>query len=387
MSGGERAAVSVADVLRDHVGSLKLSPEQGKAAAHIMACRTPRLGGHVAECNRCGGQHYAYHSCRDRHCPRCGGLDQAIWAEAQQQHLLPLSYFHLVFTVPKSLRPFFLRKGRAHALEALFGASSETILEVAARKGLRLGVLAVLHTWNQKLDPHPHTHCLVPGGGFDETGAFVVMRRFLYSYQRLRIVFKIKLLQKLRVLVKQEALSVCGASATQLLKDADSREWNVKVKRALAGPDAVIKYFARYTRRIAISDPRLIAYDGTTVTFNYRDRQDRNRVKSTKLEAKTFCQRFLSHVLPPRFIRIRRFGILSNRARKPMLHKAREALKAAAPPPPVRESRSAACLRIFGKDPTRCTKCPDGRLVIIARWSATRLPLDAILANLLPRAP
>lgn len=387
MPRGERAAVSIADVIRDHVGSLKLSPEQSKAAAHITACRTSRLGGHVADCDRCGGRHYAYHSCRDRHCPRCGGLDQAIWAEAQQQHLLPLSYFHLVFTVPQSLRPFFLRKGRAHALEALFAASSETILEVALRDGLRLGVLAVLHTWNQLLDPHPHTHCLVPGGGFDESGAFVVLRRFLYSYKRLRYVFKIKLLQKLRALVKEEALSVCGASANQLLKDADSREWNVKVKRALAGPDAVIKYFARYTRRIAISDSRLVAYDGKTVTFKYRDRRDRNRVKPAPLEAAKFVQLFLSHVLPPRFIRIRRFGILSNRARKAMLKKAREALKAEAPPPPIRESRSAACLRIFGKDPTRCTKCPDGQLVIVAQWSPTRLPLDVILANLLPRAP
>ena len=387
MPRGERAAVSIADVLRDHVGSLKLSPEQSKAAAHITACRTGRLGGHVADCNRCGGRHYAYHSCRDRHCPRCGGLDQAIWAEAQQQHLLPLSYFHLVFTVPQSLRPFFLRKGRAHALEALFAASSETILEVALRDGLRLGVLAVLHTWNQLLDPHPHTHCLVPGGGFDESGAFVVLRRFLYSYKRLRHVFKIKLLQKLRALVKEGALSVSGASAHQLLKDADSREWNVKVKRALAGPDAVIKYFARYTRRIAISDSRLVAYDGKTVTFNYRDRRDRNRVKTATLEATKFVQRFLSHVLPSRFIRIRRFGMLSNRARKAMLKKAREALKVNAPPPPVRESRSATCLRIFGKDPTRCTKCPDGELVVIARWGPTRLPLDVILANLLPRAP
>jgi len=384
---GERKALGVADVLRDHVASLNLSPEQGKVAAHIMACRTPRLGGHIAVCDRCGGPHYAYNSCRDRHCPRCGGLDQAIWAEAQQQHLLPLSYFHLVFTIPKSLRPFFLREGRVHALEALFAASSEAILDVAERDGLRLGVLAVLHTWNQQLDPHPHTHCLVPGGGFKEDGTFVVMPRFLYSYKRLRYVFKIKLLQKLRALVKQDVLTIGGASANELLKDADSREWNMKVKRALAGPDAVIKYFARYTRRIAISDPRIVAYDGKTVTFNYRDRQDGNRVKPAKLEGPKFCQRFLNHVLPSGFVRIRRYGTLSNRARKPMLEKAREALKAEAPPPPLKESRSAACLRIFGKDPTRCTRCPEGRLVVIARWSPTRLPLEAILGHLLPRAP
>ena len=215
----------------------------------------------------------------------------------------------------------------------------------------------------------------------------MVMSRFLFSYKRLRHVFKIKLLQKLRAHVKEKTLSVSGAAAHELLKDADSREWNLKVKRALAGPDAVIKYFARYTRRIGISDSRLVSYDGKTVTFTYRDRADRNRVKTKPLDAKTFSQRFLNHVLPPAFVRIRRYGLWSNRTRKTMLEKAREAMNVSAPPPPVKESRSASCLRIFGKDPTRCTKCPDGQLVIIARWTATRLPLDQVIANLLPRAP
>ena len=251
MPCGKRAALGVADVLRDHVASLNLSPEQGKAAAHILACRTGRLGGHAFVCDRCGERHFAHNSCRDRHCPRCGSLDQAIWAEAQQQHLLPLSYFHVVFTVPASLRLFFLGKGRVHAL----------------------------------------------------------------------------------------------------------------------------------------SDSRVVAYDGKTVTYAYRDRSDGNRVKSAELEGPRFCLRFLNHVLPPGFVRIRRYGFWSNRARKTHIATARQALGAEAPPPIVSESRAAACQRIFGKDPTRCTKCADGRLVIVARWSATRGPVDVVLANLLPRAP
>lgn len=387
MPRGERAAQGVAEVLRDHVASLNLSPEQGKAAAHIIGCRTGRFGGHIDDCDRCGSRHYSYHSCRDRHCPRCGGLDQAIWAEAQQQHLLPLTYFHLVFTIPESLRPFFLRRGRALALEALFAAASETILDVGARRGVRLGALAVLHTWNQQLQNHPHIHCLVPGGGFDEHGRFVVMSRFLLSYKRLRRVFKVKLLQRLRALVKQDVLSVSRAPAYHLLDDADGRDWNMKVKRALAGSDAVIKYFARYVRRIALSDQRIAAYDGETVAFRYRDRRDGNRVKTGRLEAPAFSQRFLTHVLPPGFVRIRRYGIWSNRVRDEMLQRAREALGAPTPPPRIPESRSAACLRIFGKDPTRCTKCPDGRLVVIAIWPPTRAPMDVVLANVLPRAP
>ncbi len=386
MPCGQGAAVGVADVLRDHVASLRLSPEQSKAAAHIIGCRTGRFGGHIDDCDRCGDRHYAYHSCRDRHCPRCGGLDQAIWAEAQQQHLLPLSYFHLVLTVPASLRPFFLGPGRVHAFEALFAAASETILQVAARRGLLLGVLAVLHTWNQKLHSHPHVHCLVPGGGFGPNG-FVVMERFLFSYKLLRRVFKVKLLQRLRVLLKDGVLNVPRASAYHLLEKADTGDWNMKVKRALAGPDAVIKYFARYTKKIGLSDSRVISYDGKDVTYTYRDRQDGNRVKPAKLDGPTFCQRFLNHVLPPGFVRIRRYGFWSNRTRENRAAMAREALKVEAPPPLRRESRSAACLRIFGKDPSRCTKCPDGRLVTVARWSPTRVPMDVLLAKLLPRAP
>jgi hypothetical protein len=383
---GERAAVAVADVLRDHVAGLRLSAEQAKAVAHILACRTGRLGGHLAVCDRCGYKHFAYHSCRDRHCPRCGSLDQALWAEAQSQHLLPLSYFHLVFTIPASLRPFFLRQGRVHAFEALFAASSETILEVAARRGLRPGVLAVLHTWTQRLEDHPHTHCLVTGGGLGKNG-FIHRSRYLFPIKVLRYVFKTKLLQKLRGLLKQGKLSVARYSAYQLLHDADSRTWNLDLRRPLAGPDQVIKYFARYTRRIALSDRRLLSYDGNTVVFRYRDRKDRNRVKTDTLEGPRFCRRFLSHVLPNHFVRIRRYGILSNRVRQPLLQRCREILAAKAPPPPIKESRSTACFRIFGVDPERCPNCHQGRLVVRATWRATRLPLDTVLLTLLPRAP
>jgi len=383
---GPRAALAIADVLRDHVARLRLSPEQAKAAAHILACRTGRLGGHRALCDRCGYVHFAYHSCRDRHCPRCGSLDQALWAEAQIQHLLPINYFHLVFTIPESLRPFFLREGRTHALEALFAASSETILEVAARRGLRPGILAVLHTWTQQLEGHPHTHCLVPGGGLGKDG-FIHRSRYLFPIKVLRYVFKIKLLQRLRRLSNEGKLSVGRHSGYELLRDADSRTWNVDVRRPLAGPVQVVRYFARYTRRIALSDRRLASYDGNTVAFRYRDRKDGNRVKVKKLDGETFCRRFLSHVLPHRFVRIRRYGILSNRVRGRLLQKCRDLLRAKAPPATKKESRSAACFRIFGVDPELCPKCKKGRLIVRATWRATPLPIDTVLATLAPRAP
>jgi len=381
-------ALSVADILRDHVGRLHLDHEQGKAVAHILACRTGRLGGHLAVCDRCGAKHYAYHSCRDRHCPRCGGLDQRLWAEAQLPHLLPVSYFHVVFTVPISLRRFFLGTHRRLALDALFAAVSESILETAARRGLVPGILAVLHTWNQQLGDHPHIHCLVTGGGLGAQG-FVHRRRYLVRLDILQTIFKGKLLFKLQALLREGRTSVPKDSGYERLRDASRRTWNIDIRRPFGGPEQVVSYFARYVRKIAISDHRLVSYDGQTVFFRYRDRRDADRVKTAKLDALTFCRRFLQHVLPPRFVRIRRYGLLSNRVRKPLLERCRELL--GAQPPlllaPPGESRAAAMRRIFGLEPDLCPTCKLGRLIVRAQWRATPMPLDAVLASLAPRAP
>jgi hypothetical protein len=385
---GERAAVTVADVLRDHVARLHLNPEQAKVVAHILACRTGRLGGHVSVCDRCGHTHFAYHSCRDRHCPRCGSLDQALWAEAQLQHLLPINYFHVVFTVPASLRPFFFRHGRAAACQALFAAVSETLLEASARRGLRPGILAVLHTWTQKLTFHPHMHCLVTGGGLGP-GGFLHRQRYLLPLKVLRPLFKGKLLAKLQALLRDKAVDVGHHSGHELLRDASRREWNIDIRRPLAGPEQVVRYFARYTRRIALSDRRLVRYDGRTVVFRWRDRSDNNRQKRCALDAPTFCERFLQHVLPSRFVRIRRYGLLSNRVREALLQRTRALLHADAPATtaPPAESRSMACRRIFGVDLGLCPQCRKGRLVVRATWNATRVPLDGVIATLMPRAP
>lgn len=225
--------LSVADILRDHVGSLHLDHEQGKAAAHIMACRTGRLGGHRTVCDRCGTEHYAYHSCRDRHCPRCGGLDQRLWAEAQLPHLLPVSYFHVVFTVPVSLRRFFRGKHRRYALDALFAAASESILETAARRGLLPGILALLHTWNQQMGDHTHLHCLVTGGGLGPKG-FVHRRRYLVRLDILQSVFQGKLLSRLQALLREGHTDIPKDSAYERLRDASRRTWNIDIRRGAA---------------------------------------------------------------------------------------------------------------------------------------------------------
>lgn len=387
MACGERG-LSIADILRDHVSGLRLDHEQGKAVAHILACRTGRLGGHFAVCDRCGARHYAYHSCRDRHCPRCGGLDQRLWAEAQLPHLLPVSYFHVVFTVPASLRPFFAGEHRRHALDALFAAVSEAILQTTATRGLLPGILAVLHTWNQQQGHHPHLHCLVTGGGLGPQG-FVHRRRFLLPLKVLRPVFKGKLLAKLQVLLREGRLSVGPHSGHERLRDASRREWNIDIRRPFGGPEQVVNYFARYVRKIAISDGRLVSYDGHTVAFRYRDRRHGNRSKVAQAEAPAFLRRFLQHVLPAGFVRVRRYGLLSNRVRKGLLERCRDLLGAGPPllPAPPGESRRAALRRLFGADPDLCPTCKLGRLIVRAEWRATRLPLDDILATLAPRAP
>lgn len=387
MSSSE-LALSIADILRDHVGDLHLDHEQAKAVAHILACRTGRLGGHVAFCDRCGARHYAYHSCRDRHCPRCGGLDQRLWAEAELQHLLPVAYFHVVFTVPVSLRLFFTGASRGKALDALFAAVSESILETAATRGLRPGVLAVLHTWNQLQGDHPHIHCLVTGGGLSPEG-FVHCRRYLVPLKALRSVFQGKLLAKLQALLREKYLAVARDSGHERLRDASRREWNIDIRRPFGGPEQVVNYFARYVRKIAISDHRLESYDGHSVRFRYRDRTDHNRTKTAEVDASIFCRRFLKHVLPPRFVRIRRYGLLSNRVRQPLLHRCRILLGAETPLlfAPPGESRTAAIRRIFAVDPDRCPTCKLGTLIVHAHWRATRVPLDAVLAGLAPRPP
>lgn len=386
----EAGGITLAAILRDHLGSLRLGPQQRRVAYALLACRTGQLGGHVLVCDSCPERRYAYHSCRDRHCPHCGALDQALWAEAQQQHLLPGSYYHVVFTIPRCLHPLF-RLAPAVCFEALFAAVSQTLLEVAqSRLKARLGLLCLLHTWNQKMEYHPHLHCLATGGGLADDGArFVHCRRFLLPLKVLREVFAGKLLGRLDAAREQGAFGPHFAKSALLA--ATRQPWNIKVKRPLAGPAQVIAYFARYTRRIAISESRLRRYDGETVTFTWRDRADGNRRKLLSLPAPEFLRRFFLHVLPPRFVRIRRYGLLANRVRETALACARRALDAdnIAPPPPKNESRAAACLRLFGKDPTLCPACKQGHLVAVYEWRPTAYPVEiaAVLATIQPRAP
>ena len=354
----------VADVLRDHGHALHLSGPQARAVRDIVACRTERLGGHLEVCPNCGFSRGSYNSCRNRHCPKCQILKQALWAEAQEDLLLPTLYFQIVFTLPTQLHAFF-RRAPEVCLTSLFEAVSETLIDVARTKlKATIGFTAVLHTWNQKLGFHPHLHCVVPAGGLSLDGSrwIPTSRRFFLPVKSLRKLFRAKLLSKIERALR--AGEILGDLAKDLaLLRRTPKTWNVYAKRPLAGPGHVVRYLSRYVHRIAIANSRITDYDGESVTFRYKDRSDGNATKHRTVRGPDFARLFLQHVLPPLFVRIRHYGFLAARRRKDLAH-CRKLL--GAPPTAPREKDAtwiAAFERLFGSNPLQCPACKTGLLV------------------------
>jgi hypothetical protein len=363
-----RPRIEVADILRDHAGSLSLTVDQAHAVRALVACRTAALGGHLEVCDECGYSRPAYNSCRNRHCPKCQILKQEIWAEAQEAKLLPVPYFHVVFTIPAELHPLF-RKAPRTCLDLLFAAASETLLEVSRRRlGARIGFFAVLHTWTQKLLFHPHLHCLVPGGGLaiDRSSWIPCRKRFFLPVRVLRMVFRAKLLSKLEQALVEGEIPLPERTSRGFLREASRVTWVIYAKPPLAGPEQVVRYISRYTHRIAIANSRILAYDGQDVIFLWRDRADGNRRKTLRLHGAEFARRFLGHVLPRSFVRIRHYGLLSNRTREADLERCLLLLgrgQTLAPMALPEENWVATYQRIFGEDPLLCPACRKGRLI------------------------
>lgn len=362
----------LADVFRRHGERLSgLRAEQCKVVAAITSCRTAALGGHVRECDRgCGYAEIAYNSCRDRHCPKCQGLERVRWQEARAEDLLPVPYFHLVFTVPDALHDVFLAHPRV-AYGLFFNAVAKTVQEVAANPknlGAQIGMTAVLHTWTQTLLYHPHLHCIVPGGGLDPSRSRWVPARenFFLAVRILSTVFRAKLLAGFESAVASEkiASSLGGVEVSGLLREAARKKWVVYSKRPFAGPEQVLSYLGRYTHRIAISNERIVAMDGDDVTFSYKDRADGDKRKLMTLSAETFLRGFLLHVLPRGFVRIRHYGLLANSVRQGRITLCRKLLGVIVEPaaPAQHEGWAELLLRLTGKDVTRCPSCGVGRL-------------------------
>jgi putative transposase/transposase-like zinc-binding protein len=326
-----RPPLEVADIFRQHGYDFRLmhslSPEQRRVMRAIERCRTAALGGHVEQCDACGHQRIAYNSCRNRHCPKCQSLAKTRWLQARLDDLLPVEYFHVVFTLPEQLAAVALQNKRV-VYNLLFSAAAETLRTIAAdprHLGADIGFLAVLHTWDQTLRHHPHLHCVVPGGGLsvDGQGWRSCRSGFFLPVNVLARLFRRLFLQGLERAYEQDKLSFHGACAflakptafNRLLKSVQTREWWVYAKPPFGGPAQVLAYLGRYTHRVAISNHRLLSLKHGKVTFSWRDNRHGQLRSTMTLTAEEFIRRFLLHVLPRGFQRIRQFGLLSNRRR------------------------------------------------------------------------
>jgi hypothetical protein len=365
-------APDLAEIFKAHAPPPEqLGRDRGKAVLDVMRCRTSLLGGHLQVCDQCGKQKPFYNSCRNRHCPKCQNLEQARWVEAQQQQLLPVPYFHLVFTVPPALHPFFFSQRRkSYAL--LFEAAIGSLHAVCRRRlGATPGTIAVLHTWSQTLAFHPHVHCIVTGGGVQTAPECWVAAKpgFLVPVRVLSRVFRGKLLEAFSEALRDGSAGLGASLGQQLLQQAAAKEWVVYSKAPMAGPDQVLRYLGRYTHRIAIGNERLVSLEDGKVTFRYRDSRHGNTKKLLRLDASSFVKRFLLHVLPRGFVRVRHFGLQANGCRTRLLAKARLLLGSPAPPnldASIRESWQDLFRRLLGRDPTRCPYCERGVLRSVA---------------------
>jgi Putative transposase/Transposase zinc-binding domain len=376
--------LEVADILHAHQDELirrwghALSDQQRKVLRDIGQCRTAALGTHLERCDRCSYETVAFDSCRNRHCPKCQSSARDRWLLKQATSLLPVPYAHVVFTVPEQLAPLALRNQRLfYAL--LFRAASETLLEIAAdprHLGARIGVLAVLHTWSQNLQHHPHLHCLVPAGGLAlDNSRWVTTRRrgFFLPVRVLSRMFRGKLLAFLKQSYRRSELCFPGKLAElstahafdSLLGIVRRKEWVVYSKPPFGGPEHVLKYLARYTHRVAISNGRLLSLEQNQVRFRWRDSRHNNRSSVMRLEANEFIRRFLLHVLPSGFVKIRHFGLLANRKRRKALDLCRAHLHATAADLSslLNEHQRSALNR-------SCPQCGCGTLHVIAHHSA-----------------
>lgn len=353
----------VADVLRQ-VNTETFTVHQQKTLRAITQCRTAALGGHVDVCDTCGVIQISYNSCRNRHCPKCQGHQREAWIQKREADLLPCTYYHLVFTLPQQLNALALSHA-AIVYNALFTAVWATLQQFGRTAGIQLGMIAVLHTWGQNLSLHPHLHCIVPGGGIGKDGKWqkqIRSNKYLFSVKALSKVFRAKYVQQLRE---------NGITDQTLFDSLFKQDWVVYAKRPFGGPKQVIEYLGRYTHKVAISNHRIEEVTQSDVCFSYKDYRDGGKKKSMRLSNEEFTQRFVRHILPQRFVRIRHYGILSSTWKRGRLQNLQTQLKVKRPPSEV---------QTFLK---RCPCCKTGRLITIETFSK-RGPPEKYLRGVQP---
>jgi hypothetical protein len=386
-----RPTLEVADILRASGNSFRerygphLALQHRKVMDAIVRCRTAALGGHRDQCLSCGHQAISYNSCRNRHCPKCQGNARARWLAARSAELLPVPYFHVVFTLPHEISSLVLQNKRL-LYDLLFRSSAAALMELARdprHLGADIGLLSVLHTWGQNLQHHPHVHCVVPAGGLSLEGDrwVATSSRFLLPVRVLSRVFRGKFLAALKQLLLQGKLQFHGSLLQladperfrQFLRQLYSKDWVVYAKPPFGGAEHVLHYLARYTHRVAISNHRLVSFKEGRVSFRWKDYAHGSKQKIMTVSVDEFLRRFLIHVLPRGLVRIRHFGIFANRRRSASLLRCRFLLSVSAPP-----SQPAPNTQI------RCPLC-SGPMLVVQRMTSLQLRFASIVSPLRPR--
>ena len=373
--------VEVADIFRAYGPRYRqihdLSIRHLRAMRAIEICRTSVLGGHKYKCDVCGSFTISYNSCRNRHCPKCQSLDKERWIEARKKEVLPTHYFHVVFTVPEDIRPIALRNQEV-VYGILFKAVAETLKELAKdpkHLGAQIGLISVLHTWSQTLIDHPHVHCIVTGGGLSPDGARWISSKpkFFMPVKVLSQIYRGKFLDFLKQAYESGKLSFAGKIGelkekkqfNELLNKLYGQSWHVYCKPPFKAAEKVVEYLSRYTHRVAISNERIVRIEQGRVTIRYRDYADGDRIKEMTLDALEFIRRFLLHILPDQFVKIRYYGILSTRNRNTKLRKCKELFGVPISQADDEElSWQELLKKLTGIDPTLCPHCKKGKLIL-----------------------
>ena len=363
--------LEVADILQEYIGDYQsqypLWSEHRKIVSDLLNCRTAHLGGHIERCDNCGTFRITYHSCRNRHCPKCQHMPRERWLEKRKDEILPVSYFHVIFTLPHELNTIILNNKKV-MLNILFKAASRTLITFGENDlNGSPGFLAILHTWDQKLNAHFHLHCLVAGGvvSKDKKRWISVRNDYLFNAKALSLVFRGKFIERMSHACLNEKINLTGNAYKNLKNKLYTKNWVVSVRDPVKSPEHVLEYLARYTHRVAIANSRIRAIKDGRVTFTAKDRK-KNKMESVTITAVEFIRKFLLHSLPKGFVRIRHYGFLANRNRNANLNTIRRLMGLSAPPEKETASLEEMIQKLTGTDITICPCCNKGKMQFFA---------------------
>ena len=365
----KKQRLELAHILHQHIDNYqnqyRLWPEHKKIVTDLLNCRTARLGGHIDRCDNCGTVRINYHFCRNRHCPKCQHMPRERWLEKRKDEILPLNYFHVVFTLPHELNTIILNNKKV-MLNCLFEAASKTLLTFGKNKlNGTAGFLAILHTWDQKLKAHFHLHCLVAGGVVADDNRFIACTGdYLFSQRALSLVFRAKFIEHMTKACQNGKIKLAVEVYKPLKTRLFSKRWVVSVREPVKRPEHVLEYLARYTHRVAIANSRIKSVKDDMVTFSSKNRK-KKRTELITISAVEFIRRFLLHSLPKRFVRIRHYGFLANRNRKANLKLIRKLLKVFVDTAKSQSSIEQMMLKLTGTDITTCPCCNQGKMKLL----------------------